>query len=176
VGARLPGLNDSKQMRPAERERVAALIQRHALAWAIGAADHQVIDQLGLTRARQIAMGAAVRQLTVQVEYLLIDAWDVPDLPLPQMAVVKGDSICASIMAASVLAKVDRDRTMIEFDRLHPGYGFAGHKGYATVAHRQALRELGPSPIHRRSWAPLRALKTEQQEKAREEQLAAGVS
>jgi ribonuclease HII len=94
----------------------------------------------------------------VPAEYLLVDAWDVPDLALPQLCVVKGDSVCASIMAASIVAKVYRDRLMIEYDRQYPGYGFAGHKGYATATHKQALRELGPSPIHRMSWAPIRAV------------------
>ena len=82
----------------------------------------------------------------------------MPDLPLPQMCVVKGDATCASIMAASVVAKVHRDRLMIDYDRQFPGYGFAEHKGYATRAHQRALRELGPSPIHRMSWAPIRAV------------------
>ena len=89
-------------------------------------------------------------------EYLLVDAWDVPDAMIAQMAVVRGDRICASIMAASIVAKVARDRAMVEFDKLYPGYGFAGHKGYATPAHRAAIRRLGPSPIHRTSWAPFR--------------------
>ena len=82
----------------------------------------------------------------------------VPDLPLPQLCVIKGDSTCASIMAASIVAKVYRDRLMIEYDRQYPGYGFAEHKGYATPTHKRALRELGPSPIHRMSWAPIRAV------------------
>jgi len=92
----------------------------------------------------------------VPAEYLLVDAWDVPDAPIPQMAVVRGDRVCASIMAASIVAKVARDRAMIEYDRIYPGYGFADHKGYATPSHRAAIRRLGPSPIHRTSWAPFR--------------------
>jgi ribonuclease HII len=99
-----------------------------------------------------------VAGLSVPAEYLLVDAWDVPDLPLPQMCVIKGDATCASIMAASIVAKVYRDRLMVAFDREFPGYGFAEHKGYATAAHRRALRQLGPSPIHRMSWAPIRAV------------------
>ena len=158
VGDRLPGLNDSKQLTPDQRLRLDALIRRRAVAWAIGSVGPEEIDRRGLTHARQEAMRIAVAGLGVPAEYLLVDAWDVPDLPLPQLCVVKGDSICASIMAASILAKVYRDQLMIEYDRQYPGYGFAGHKGYATPTHKRALRELGPSPIHRMSWAPIRAV------------------
>jgi ribonuclease HII len=158
IGDRLPGLNDSKQLTPDQRQRLDRLIRRRAVAWAIGSVGPEEIDRRGLTHARQEAMRIAVAGLGVPAEYLLVDAWDVPDLPLPQLCVVKGDSICASIMAASILAKVYRDRLMIEYDRQYPGYGFAGHKGYATPTHKRALRELGPSPIHRMSWAPIRAV------------------
>lgn len=158
LGVRLPGLDDSKRLRAPERERLAAAIRRRALAWAVHEVPPETIDEVGLTRARELAMEGAVRGLGVTADYLLVDAWDVPDLPLPQMCVVKGDSTCASIMAASVVAKVHRDELMIEYGRLYPGYGFEEHKGYATAAHRRALRELGPSPIHRMSWAPIRAV------------------
>jgi ribonuclease HII len=158
IGDRLPGLNDSKQLTPDQRQRLDRLIRRRAVAWAIGSVSPEEIDRRGLTYARQEAMRIAVAALGVPAEYLLVDAWDVPDLPLPQLCVVKGDSICASIMAASILAKVYRDQLMIEYDRQYPGYGFAGHKGYATPTHKRALRELGPSPIHRMSWAPIRAV------------------
>jgi ribonuclease HII len=116
------------------------------------------LDSVGLTRARQLAMAAAIKGIALDVEYLLVDAYDIPDLPLPQLAVYKGDAMCASIMAASIVAKVYRDGMMVGYDELYPGYGFAEHKGYATAAHRRALVSLGPSPIHRMSWAPLRAL------------------
>jgi ribonuclease HII len=158
IGDRLPGLNDSKQLTPDQRDRLDVLIRRRAVAWAIGSVGPDEIDRRGLTHARQEAMRLAVAGLGVPAEYLLVDAWDVPDLALPQLCVVKGDSVCASIMAASIVAKVYRDRLMIEYDRQYPGYGFAGHKGYATATHKQALRELGPSPIHRMSWAPIRAV------------------
>ena len=158
VGDRLPGLNDSKQLKADERERLDRVIRRRAVAWAVGSVGPEEIDRRGLTHARQEAMRVAVGGLGVSAEYLLVDAWDVPDLPLPQLCVVKGDSTCASIMAASIVAKVYRDRLMIEYDRQYPGYGFAGHKGYATPSHKRALRELGPSPIHRMSWAPIRAV------------------
>ena len=157
IGARLPGLNDSKKLRPAERARVDRAIRRHAVALGLGLVGPEVIDQEGLIRARQLAMRRAVEDMRPPAEYLLVDAWDVPDLALPQMCVVKGDAVCASIMAASIVAKVHRDNLMVEYDREYPGYGFAVHKGYATRAHQEALRALGPSPIHRMSWAPIRA-------------------
>lgn len=158
LGARLPGLDDSKKLTAAQRERLSRLIQRHAVAWAVHEVPPSVIDAQGLTRARELAMEGAVRALAVPADYLLIDAWDVPALPLPQMCVAKGDSTSASIMAASIVAKVHRDALMVEADGRYPGYGFAIHKGYATAAHRRALRELGPSPIHRMSWASIRAV------------------
>jgi ribonuclease HII len=158
IGARLPGLDDSKRLTAEQRERLDRQIRRRAVAFSIGEVSARQVDELGLTRARQLAMSGAVAGLAVPAEYLLVDAWDVPDLPLPQMCVIKGDGTCASIMAASIVAKVHRDQLMVAFDREFPGYGFAGHKGYATPAHRRALRELGPSPIHRMSWAPIRAV------------------
>jgi ribonuclease HII len=158
IGARLPGLNDSKQLTAEQRERLDRIIRRRAVAFSVAEVGPGQIDEFGLTRARQAAMSGAVAGLKVAADYLLVDAWDVPELPLPQMCVVKGDATCASIMAASILAKVHRDRLMIRYDRDFPGYGFAEHKGYATAAHRRALRELGPSPIHRMSWAPIRAV------------------
>src|SRR5882724_1538507 len=157
IGARIPGLDDSKLLTPAERGRVDALIRRRALAVSVCAVDHAQVDSLGLLRARHLATAGAVAGLAVRAEYLLVDAWDVPEAPLPQMAVVRGDRTCASIMAASIVAKVARDHAMIEYDRMYPGYGFSGHKGYATRGHREAIRRLGPSPIHRTTWAPFRA-------------------
>jgi ribonuclease HII len=157
VGVRIDGLDDSKLLTPAERERIDRMIRRRAVAVSVCAVDHAQVDRLGLQRARHLATAGAVAGLRVRAEYLLVDAWDVPDAPLPQMAVVKGDRTCASIMAASIVAKVARDQAMVDYDRLYPGYGFAEHKGYATPAHRAAIRRLGPSPIHRTSWAPFRA-------------------
>jgi ribonuclease HII len=156
IGIRIPGLDDSKLLNAEQRERLDRAIRRRAIAVSVCAVDHAQVDSLGLLRARHLATAGAVAGLRVPAEYLLVDAWDVPDALVAQMAVVRGDRICASIMAASIVAKVARDRTMIEYDRLYPGYGFAGHKGYATPAHRAAIRSLGPSPIHRTSWAPFR--------------------
>lgn len=157
VGVRIPGLDDSKLLTPVQRERIDALIRRRAVAVSVCAVDHAQVDRLGLQRARHLATAGAVAGLRVPAEYLLVDAWDVPDAPLPQLAVVKGDRTCASIMAASIVAKVARDQAMVDYDRLYPGYGFAEHKGYATPAHRAAIRRMGPSPIHRTSWVPFHA-------------------
>jgi ribonuclease HII len=156
IGVRIPGLDDSKLLTAEQRDRLDRSIRRCALAVSVCAVDHAQVDSLGLLRARHLATAGAVAGLRVSAEYLLVDAWDVPGAPIAQMAVVRGDRICASIMAASIVAKVARDRAMIEYDRLYPGYGFAGHKGYATPAHRDAIRRLGPSPIHRTSWAPFK--------------------
>jgi ribonuclease HII len=157
IGVRIPGLDDSKLLTAEQRERLDRSIRRRAVAVSVCAVDHAQVDSLGLLRARHLATAGAVAGLGIPAEYLLVDAWDVPDAQMAQMAVVKGDRICASIMAASIVAKVARDRAMIEYDRLYPGYGFAGHKGYATPAHRAAIRRLGPSPIHRTTWAPFRS-------------------
>src|SRR5438270_2563196 len=156
IGVRIPGLDDSKLLTFDERERLDGLIRKKAIAVSVCAVDHAQVDSLGLTRARHLATAGAVAGLPVTAEYLLVDAWDVPEAPLPQLAVVRGDRTCASIMAASIVAKVARDRAMIDYDRLYPGYGVSGHKGYATRAHREAIRRLGPSPIHRTTWAPFR--------------------
>ncbi|MFI5283214.1 MAG: ribonuclease HII [Candidatus Dormibacterales bacterium] len=156
IGVRIPGLDDSKLLTASERLKLDVLIRRRAVAVAVCAVDHAQVDRLGLIKARHLATAGAVAGLSVPAEYLLVDAWDVPDAPIPQLAVVRGDRVCASIMAASIVAKVARDEAMVEYDRLYPGYGFADHKGYATPAHRAAIRRLGPSPIHRTSWAPFR--------------------
>ena len=158
IGVRIPGLDDSKLLTPLERDRVDAIIRRRALAFSVCAVDHAQVDSLGLIRARHLATAGAVAGLKISAEYLLVDAWDVPDAPIPQMAVIRGDRTCASIMAASIVAKVHRDLQMIEFDGQFPGYGFALHKGYATFAHQEAIRFLGPSPIHRTSWRRVREL------------------
>lgn len=155
---KLPGLHDSKKLTHKDRVRLDRRIRAVALAYSVFSVEASDIDRIGLTMARRLAMAGAVQGLSVEPEYLLIDAFDLPESALPQMAVIKGDATCASIMAASVVAKVHRDSAMIEYDRLYPGYGFALHKGYATRSHKRALLELGPSPIHRMSWAPLRAL------------------
>src|SRR6202171_4512272 len=156
IGVRIPGLDDSKLLTALERARVDAIIRRRALGFSVFAVDHAQVDSLGLIRARHLATAGAVAGLKISAEYLLVDAWDVPKAFIPQMAVVRGDRTCASIMAASIVAKVARDAAVVEYDRLYPGYGFAEHKGYATPAHRAAIRRLGPSPLHRTTWAAFR--------------------
>src|SRR5579871_6494156 len=136
--ARLPGIRDSKALTRLQRERLDVLIRRRATAVSVFEISSEEVDRIGLTRARCAAMIGALEGLGMAAEYLLIDAFDLPEAPLPQMAVIKGDATCVSIMAASIVAKVHRDRTMIEFDKLYPGYGFARHKGYATRDHREA--------------------------------------
>ena len=154
--ARLPGIKDSKALTALQRETLDQMIRRRAVGVSVAEVSSEEVDRIGLTQARRRAMLGALEGLAISAEYLLIDAFDLPDAPLPQMAVIKGDATCVSIMAASIVAKVHRDRQMIEFDLLYPGYGFAQHKGYATRSHRDAVRRLGPSPIHRLSWAPFR--------------------
>ncbi|MGH7860833.1 MAG: ribonuclease HII [Candidatus Dormibacteraceae bacterium] len=158
VGARLPGLNDSKRLSPDQRAAVESRIRKLARAIGICSVEAGDIDRHGLTWARQRAMQGAVEALSVEADYLLIDAFDIPDLAIPQLAVIKGDTICASIMAASVIAKVFRDQLMTDYDEVYPGYGFSLHKGYGTARHLSALLDLGPCPIHRLSWGPLRGL------------------
>src|SRR5438445_13794856 len=119
IGDRIPGLNDSKLMTADERDAVDRIIRRRAVAVAVCAVDHTQVDRLGLYKARILASAGAVAGLSVKAEYLLVDAFDVPDSPLPQFAVVRGDKICASIMAASIVAKVARDRAMVEYASLY---------------------------------------------------------
>jgi len=145
----LPGLTDSKKLSPAVRERLFPLIRQQALAVGIGFASPAEIDQLNILQATLQAMLRAVRRLRLSPDYLLIDGITPLPQTLPQQTLKKGDSRSLSIAAASVVAKVVRDRLMVHYDRCFPGYGFAGHKGYGSAAHRQAIAELGPCPIHR---------------------------
>lgn len=148
----LPGLNDSKQVSPELREELYGRITSEAVAWGVGAADVAYIERENILQATYEAMRRAVASLSVAPDYLLVDAVRVPGLAAPQEPIVRGDALSASIAAASILAKVTRDRLMLECDALYPGYGFARHKGYGTEEHWQALRRLGPSPIHRCSF------------------------
>ncbi|MFN8534630.1 MAG: ribonuclease HII [Dehalococcoidia bacterium] len=148
---------DSKQLSARRREHLAARLVR-LVAYAIGLASVEEIDTIGIAAATRLAMSRAVRALPVQPTALLIDAVRLPDLDLEQRSVIRGDSRCWSIAAASIIAKVERDSLMAEFDRRYPGYGFARHKGYGTAEHLAALHRLGPSALHRRSYAPVRLL------------------
>jgi ribonuclease HII len=159
-GCRLRGLTDSKQLREEDRIRFAAAIRRKALAWAVAAVDVETIDRINIRRASLLAMKLAVAQLAKAPDdplpdYLLIDGRDTIDFPCPQQAVVKGDARSMSIAAASVVAKVHRDQLLVELDSVYPGYGLARHKGYCVAEHLDALRRLGPTPLHRRSFGPV---------------------
>lgn len=152
----IAGLADSKKL--SEKRRLALFdeIRENALAWSLGRAEPEEIDQLNILHATMLAMQRAVAGLTVTPDYVLIDGNRCPSLPMPSMAVVKGDSLVAEISAASIIAKVTRDREMAELDAVFPQYGFAQHKGYPTAQHLAMLTEHGATPHHRRSFAPVR--------------------
>jgi ribonuclease HII len=154
-GCLLQGLTDSKQLTEKQRNEFAFAIRAEAVAWAIAAVDAETIDRINIRRASLKAMRMAVEQLAVAPDYLLIDGRDMIDWSCAQQAVVGGDARSISIAAASVLAKVFRDRLLVELDAIYPGYGLARHKGYCVAEHLEALRRLGPTPLHRKSYAPV---------------------
>lgn len=145
-------LNDSKKLAAKKREELFAEIQEKATAWGIGIVGPDVIDRLNILQATYQAMRQAVEQLAVKPALLLNDAVTIPDTDIDQLPIIKGDAKSVSIAAASILAKVTRDRMMLEYDTLFPEYGFARHKGYGTAVHIAAVREYGPCPIHRRTF------------------------
>lgn len=151
---RVRGLRDSKLLEAERREVLAERIRQHAIAWAIAAVDAARIDQINIYQASRVAMREAVLLLEPTADHLLIDAVRI-DCEMPQVAIIHGDALSASIAAASILAKVERDRLMREWDVVFPLYGLASHKGYSTPRHLEALREHGPSPLHRQSFAPV---------------------
>ncbi|MDT0631034.1 ribonuclease HII [Rubrivirga litoralis] len=151
--ARLPGLDDSKKLSPAAREALVPTIERVAVAVAVGQCSPEEVDRLNVLWAAMEAMRRAAAALPAPPDAVLVDGnTRIPDAPCPQETVVKGDGLSLSIAAASVVAKVTRDRIMVELDAAFPAYGWAGHKGYPTAAHYAALAEHGPSPHHRRSF------------------------
>jgi len=154
-GCRLEGLTDSKKLSPKKRNLLEPQIREAALAWAIAAVDVETIDRINILRASLEAMRRAVEQLEMAPDFLLIDGNKTIRCDCPQQAVVKGDATSFSIAAASVLAKVYRDRLVVELDSQYPGYGLARHKGYGTPLHMEALARLGPTPLHRRSFQPV---------------------
>ena len=151
-GFRTAGLDDSKRLTRRQRERLSGRVRAKARAWSIGAADPAEIDRLNILRATHLAMRRAVDGLELAPELLLIDGQEVPGFEQPQRALVKGDARCVSIAAASVIAKEERDGTMREWSKHYPEYGLARNMGYGSRAHLEALRRLGPSKIHRRSF------------------------
>ncbi len=152
----LPGLTDSKQLSERKREELYPLIRQQALAVGVGVSRAGEIDQLNILQATLASMCRAVLRLSLPADYLLIDGITPLPVSLPQKTIKKGDSRSLSIAAASVVAKVIRDRIMVAYDRVFPGYGFAGHKGYGSKVHRDAVASLGPSPCHRRSFRGVR--------------------
>lgn len=145
-------LNDSKKLSEKRREELFLEIKEKALAWGVGIVPPARIDEINILQATYEAMREAVSQLEVRPDVLLNDAVTIPGIDIPQVPIIKGDAKSLSIAAASILAKVTRDHMMAEYDEMFPGYGFAKHKGYGTAVHIQAIRELGPCPIHRRSF------------------------
>jgi ribonuclease HII len=146
------GLDDSKRLTERQREALAGRIRQHALGWCLGVAEPREVDRLNVLRATYLAMRRAVEGLSRTLDLLLVDALTVPGLAVKQRPIVKGDALSYSIAAASVLAKVDRDARMRDWDQRYPGYGLARNMGYASEDHRDALRRMGPSEIHRRSF------------------------
>lgn len=155
-GYKLRELDDSKKLDEAKRDQLAERIKTDAVAWAVGIAEVAEIDRLNIYHASLLAMRRAVEGLNFRPDFVLVDARTIPNCAAPQRGIIRGDSLSASIAAASILAKTTRDAIMVELDRRFPGYGLAGHKGYPTPEHVAALRKLGASPIHRRSFRPVR--------------------
>jgi ribonuclease HII len=156
---KLPGLDDSKKvLDPARREDLAVRIKQDALCWYVARAEVEEIDQLNIYHAGLLAMRRAVDGLQMSPEFILVDARKIPHCPYPQRGIIHGDELSASIAAASILAKTTRDAYMLELDRLYGAYRFGSHKGYPTPEHCRLLKELGPLPVHRRSFARVRQL------------------
>lgn len=145
-------INDSKQLTEKKREELYEQITAQAISYGIGVASPSRIDEINILQANYEAMREAIGKLSVIPDILLNDAVTIPDVRIPQVPIIKGDTKSISIAAASILAKVSRDRMMVEYDKVYPGYGFAANKGYGSEEHIKALKELGPSPIHRRSF------------------------
>ncbi len=152
------GLKDSKKLTERRREALAEEIRERALAWSLGRAEVEEIDRINILQASLLAMQRAVAALALVPELVLVDGNRCPAFDYPSRAVIGGDALVPAISAASIIAKVSRDREMVELDRRYPGYGLARHKGYPSKAHLAALQTLGVTPVHRRSYAPVRRL------------------
>jgi ribonuclease HII len=154
----IEGLRDSKKLTERRREVLAEQIRERALAWSLGRAEVHEIDEINILQASLLAMQRAVAGLQLAPELVLVDGNRCPQLDYPSQAVIRGDALVPAISAASIIAKVSRDREMTELDSSYPGYGLAKHKGYPSKAHLEALQTLGVTPVHRRSYAPVRRL------------------
>ncbi len=158
LDSRIALIRDSKLLSEKQRLEVVGEIKEKADAWAIGSATAQEVDAINIRQAGALAMRRAIDALDVVPDFVLVDGFEIHGFPCPQKRIIKGDRLVKSIAAASIVAKVARDALLTEYDRQFPGYGFAQHKGYGTKAHQEALRNLGPCPIHRRSYEPVRVL------------------
>ncbi len=154
----IDGLNDSKKLSEKKRQQLSELIKENALVWAIGRASVAEIDQLNILQATLLAMKRAVEELNIKPDKVLVDGNKLPDFDIPAEAIVGGDGTVAEISAASIIAKVTRDEEMIALEQLYPGYGFMRHKGYGTKVHMEALKRLGATPVHRKSFSPVAAV------------------
>jgi ribonuclease HII len=154
----IAGLADSKTLTEKRREALAIQIRQYAVAFALGRADVEEIDKINILQASLLAMQRAVEQLPIAPHHVLVDGKYCPQITCTAEAIIQGDKTIPAISAASIIAKIARDQEMREMDHLYPGYGFAAHKGYPTRAHREALQRLGVTPIHRRTFAPVRKI------------------
>lgn len=155
---KISGINDSKKLSPLQRERLCKTISTTIIDWGIGIVDEQIIDEINILQATYLAMGKAIKSLKSKPHFLLVDGLKIPHLDIPQQPIIKGDQLSISIAAASILAKVIRDRMMIEYDNEFPHYGFAKHKGYGTDLHIKAIKKYGICKIHRRSFEPIKSM------------------
>lgn len=154
----LPGVNDSKVLSEKKRRALVEQIKKGAISWAVALLSPQYIDRENILNASRAAMHMAVNALRPAPDFLLVDAIKIPNLGIRQLPIIKGDSLSVSIACASIIAKVERDDAMLAYDQIYPQYGLGKHKGYATREHLRALQEHGPSPIHRRSFEPVKSM------------------
>jgi ribonuclease HII len=162
-GVYIPGINDSKKLSPNKRLELFPEILKHSISAGIGYVDSFLIDSWGIDYAVTLSMYRAITSLSIMPDWILVDGYPIPELPIPQTAIKGGDGLSHAIGAASILAKVLRDRLMEFFDIIFPRYDFAGNKGYGTVDHIRRIKDYGPTPIHRKSFSPIRELINELQ-------------
>jgi len=154
----IDGIADSKKLSPSKREQLFQIIKNNCIAWAIGRAEVEEIDQVNILQASLIAMERAIKQLTTNPGLVLVDGIHCPNCKFPIQSVIRGDETVPAISAASILAKVTRDKEMVEYAKVYPNYGFEKHKGYGTIKHLKALELYGASPIHRKSFEPVKKI------------------
>ncbi|MEW6097453.1 MAG: ribonuclease HII [bacterium] len=156
--AKISGINDSKKLTPAMRERLCKTISKIVIDWGVGIVDEQKIDEINILQATYMAMGKAINSLKAKPHFLLVDGHNIPHIDILQKPIIKGDQLSISIQAASILAKVIRDRIMVEYDKEFPQYGFAKHKGYGTALHIESIKKYGICKIHRKSFEPIKSM------------------